>query len=382
MEYTQAFAGIQTIRLEKPVKIPPGTLYSVVLQIPNGSQRYYLEKTSSSSSWFTTVAGIDANQSFYSADGKRWTDAAKSEYCFSIKAHTRTLSTSTVVTPDPDPDETPIVSPAVTPAVSPEITPEIEIPDDTPDTPEPTPTMTPTPTPVSHRINYNKNSSLGVGNMPSASSAQEKQTITVGNAPYCKTRFFAGWNTRSDGRGKSYSPGQKIQLNQNLTLYAQWNFTYVSSARLIYRVVGKQAVTCYGTTNKRITRASIPSIIRYKGITYRVTSVWANAFKNKSRLTTVSIGNNVSVIGKNAFYKCKKLKKVTIGTGLTQINSGAFRGVKKGCTITIKSLKLKKVSSKIDQSTSKMTVCVPRKKYKAYKKILWKKSRTVKIKKF
>lgn len=382
MEYTQAFAGIQTIRLEKPVKIPPGTLYSVVLQIPNGSQRYYLEKTSSSSSWFTTVAGIDANQSFYSADGKRWTDAAKSEYCFSIKAHTRTLSTSTVVTPDPDPDETPIVSPAVTPAVSPEITPEIEIPDDTPDTPEPPPTMTPTPTPVSHRINYNKNSSLGVGNMPSASSAQEKQTITVGNAPYCKTRFFAGWNTRSDGRGKSYSPGQKIQLNQNLTLYAQWNFTYVSSARLIYRVVGKQAVTCYGTTNKRITRASIPSIIRYKGITYRVTSVWANAFKNKSRLTTVSIGNNVSVIGKNAFYKCKKLKKVTIGTGLTQINSGAFRGVKKGCTITIKSLKLKKVSSKIDQSTSKMTVCVPRKKYKAYKKILWKKSRTVKIKKF
>ena len=99
-------------------------------------------------------------------------------------------------------------------------------------------------------------------------------------------------------------------------------------------------------------------------------------------LPTVSIGNNVSVIGKNAFYKCKKLKKVTIGTGLTQINSGAFRGVKKGCTITIKSLKLKKVSSKIDQSTSKMTVCVPRKKYKAYKKILWKKSRTVKIKKF
>lgn len=59
MEYTQAFAGIQTIRLEKPVKIPPGTLYSVVLQIPNGSQRYYLEKTSSSSSWFTTVAGIE-----------------------------------------------------------------------------------------------------------------------------------------------------------------------------------------------------------------------------------------------------------------------------------------------------------------------------------
>ena len=44
MEYTQAFAGIQTIQLDTPVKIPQGTLYSVVLRIPNGSQRYYLEK--------------------------------------------------------------------------------------------------------------------------------------------------------------------------------------------------------------------------------------------------------------------------------------------------------------------------------------------------
>ena len=104
--------------------------------------------------------------------------------------------------------------------------------------------------------------------------------------------------------------------------------------------------------------------------------------KKKSRLTTVSIGHNVSVIGKNAFYKCKKLKKVTIGTGLTQINPGAFRGVKKGCTITIKSLKLKKVSSRIDQSVSRMTVRVPKRKYTAYKKLLRKKSKTVIIKKY
>ena len=104
--------------------------------------------------------------------------------------------------------------------------------------------------------------------------------------------------------------------------------------------------------------------------------------QKKSRLTRVSIGHNVSVIGKNAFYKCKKLKKVTIGTGLTQINPGAFRGVKKGCTITIKSLKLKKISSRIDQSVSRMTVRVPKRKYTAYKKLLRKKSKTVIIKKY
>lgn len=151
---------------------------------------------------------------------------------------------------------------------------------------------------------------------------------------------------------------------------------------LKYRVTANQVVTCYGTTNSRVTKISIPSTVRYNGVTYRVTSIWANAFKKKSRLTTVSIGHNVSVIGKNAFYKCKKLKKVTIGTGLTQINPGAFRGVKKGCTITIKSLKLKKISSRIDQSVSRMTVRVPKRKYTAYKKLLRKKSKTVIIKKY
>ena len=151
---------------------------------------------------------------------------------------------------------------------------------------------------------------------------------------------------------------------------------------LKYRVTANQVVTCYGTTNSRVTKISIPSTVRYNGVTYRVTSIWANAFKNKSRLTTVSIGHNVSVIGKNAFYKCKKLKKVTIGTGLTQINPGAFRGVKKGCTITIRSLKLKKVYGRIDQSTSRMTVRVPKKKYAAYRKLLRKKSSTVTVRKY
>lgn len=219
VDYTQPLAGIHTIHLNTPVKIPQGTFYSVVIKIPNGSNKFYVEKTT---------------------------------------------------------------------------------------------TSTPTPAPPS--------------------SVRVNTCFRVGN--------------------------------------------------LKYRVTANQVVTCYGTNNSRVTKISIPSTIRYNGVTYRVTSIWANAFKKKSRLTTVSIGHNVSVIGKNAFYKCKKLKKVTIGTGLTQINPGAFRGVKKGCTITIKSLKLKRVSSRIDQSVSRMTVRVPKRKYTAYKKLLRKKSKTVIIKKY
>lgn len=311
VDYTQPLAGIHTIHLNTPVKIPQGTFYSVVIKIPNGSNKFYVEKTTTSTSWFTATAGIDPDQSFFSTSGKKWYDAGNQyNCCFSVKAHTKTLDSSTVVTPsvEPTPDAKPTVNPEVQPSVSPdspsEVTPII--------TPKAVPTSTPTPAPPA--------------------SARVNTCFRVGN--------------------------------------------------LKYRVTANQVVTCYGTTNSRVTKISIPSTVRYNGVTYRVTSIWANAFKKKSRLTTVSIGHNVSVIGKNAFYKCKKLKKVTIGTGLTQINPGAFRGVKKGCTITIKSLKLKRVSSRIDQSVSRMTVRVPKRKYTAYKKLLRKKSKTVIIKKY
>ena len=311
VDYTQPLAGIHTIHLNTPVKIPQGTFYSVVIRIPDGSNKFYVEKTTTSTSWFTATAGIDPDQSFISTSGKKWYDAGNQyNCCFSVKAHTKTLDSSTVVTPsaEPTPDAKPTVNPEVQPSVSPdspsEVTPII--------TPKAVPTSTPTPAPPS--------------------SARVNTCFRVGN--------------------------------------------------LKYRVTANQVVTCYGTNNSRVTKISIPSTVRYNGVTYRVTSIWANAFKKKSRLTTVSIGHNVSVIGKNAFYKCKKLKKVTIGTGLTQINPGAFRGVKKGCTITIKSLKLKKISSRIDQSVSRMTVRVPKRKYTAYKKLLRKKSKTVIIKKY
>ena len=307
VDYTQPLAGIHTIHLNTPVKIPQGTFYSVVIRIPDGSNKFYVEKTTTSTSWFTATAGIDPDQSFFSTYGKKWYDAGNQyNCCFSVKAHTKTLDSSTVVTPsvEPTPDAKPNTTPEEKPSVTPDVTPKA--------TPKAVPTSTPTPAPPA--------------------SARVNTCFRVGN--------------------------------------------------LKYRVTANQVVTCYGTTNSRVTKISIPSTVRYNGVTYRVASIWANAFKKKSRLTTVSIGHNVSVIGKNAFYKCKKLKKVTIGTGLTQINPGAFRGVKKGCTITIKSLKLKKVSSRIDQSVSRMTVRVPKRKYTAYKKLLRKKSKSVIIKKY
>ena len=43
------------------------------------------------------------------------------------------------------------------------------------------------------------------------------------NKPTLDGYVFSGWNTKPDGSGEKYGPGQDIKLTENLTLYAQWS---------------------------------------------------------------------------------------------------------------------------------------------------------------
>lgn len=153
---------------------------------------------------------------------------------------------------------------------------------------------------------------------------------------------------------------------------------------------------------------AVPSTIKVDNVTYRVTSIAADAFKGNKKLTKVTIGKNVRSIGTNAFYGCSKLKTVSVGsdvttigtkafykcTSLTQITipskvtkigKQAFYGCGKLKTITIKSKKLtaKNVGSSAFKNTyKKAAVKVPKGKAKSYKKVLQQKglSKNAKIK--
>lgn len=143
----------------------------------------------------------------------------------------------------------------------------------------------------------------------------------------------------------------------------------------------------------------IPATINIDGITYRVISIKANAFKNNKKLTKMKIGNNVRTIGKNAFYGCSKLKTITMGKNIEtfgskafykctqitkitipskvkKIGKQAFYGCKKLKTITIKTTKLNQnvVGKQAFKGTSKQAkVKVPKSKVKEYKSMLRKK---------
>ena len=121
-----------------------------------------------------------------------------------------------------------------------------------------------------------------------------------------------------------------------------------TSGKYKYKVTGTSSVAFNGIVSTKTTKVTIPKTVKYGGKTFKVTSIADNALKNKTKVTGVSIGENVTTIGKNAFYGCKKLK-----------------------TITIKTTKLKSVGKNaLKNIYAKATIKVPSKKYTAYKKLL------------
>lgn len=168
----------------------------------------------------------------------------------------------------------------------------------------------------------------------------------------------------------------------------------------------KKEVTYKAPANKKAKTVTIPASVEINGVTYKVTKIDDKAFKGNTtvtkvvipssvtvigaenfsgckNLTTVSVPKNVTTIGKNAFKGCAKLTKVTLPSKCTKIGAGAFDGCKKMKTITIKSTKLtsKSVSAKAFKGLSKnVTIKVPKKQLKAYKKLLKKKGFKGKVK--
>ena len=277
------------------------------------------------------------------------------------------------------PGESQTTAPTVTPTETPTVTPT-----ETPiETPSPIPSTPPTEETVipqkSWNVTYKANTNSKVSGMPSdKENYNDEETVIVKGTPTRTNAFFAGWNTKADGSGDSYTAGKTFKIHDNTTLYAQWKSVYTASNKLQYKVIGTKTISCIGTTGKTIKAFKIPNTITYKGITYKVTSVAKKAFWKNTKLESISIGNNVKTIDDFAFYSCSNMKKVTIGTGLASIGKHVFCHTNKGCTITINSKSLKAVKTSLNHGNANMIVKVPKSKVNAYKKLFSSKTLTVK----
>ncbi len=132
---------------------------------------------------------------------------------------------------------------------------------------------------------------------------------------------------------------------QNNTTPAKKGTTLtISSKKIKIKVTSSSkknpTVTITKFTDKKAKKLTIPATVKVKGVTYKVTAISDKAFKGNKKLTTVTIGSNVTKIGKEAFSGCKNLKKITVTAGkLKTISKNAFKGINKKATITVKGTK-------------------------------------------
>ena len=152
-------------------------------------------------------------------------------------------------------------------------------------------------------------------------------------------------------------PVPSVSVGSKITDKTSGNQYKVTSNRSSSRTVAF-------TGNKAKTSVVIPSTIRINRVTYKVTAISDNALKNNRNLKKVVISTNVTKIGKNAFYGCKNLTSVTIRSirlTLKNVGSNAFKN-----------------------TSSKVTVRVPKKQKTLYSQILKKRgiNKKAKIKYF
>lgn len=137
---------------------------------------------------------------------------------------------------------------------------------------------------------------------------------------------------------------------------AKKNRTYVIG-KLKYKVTDTTAKTAsvVGAKKKTYRTLTIPATVKIEGETYKVTAIEKNAFKANKKLRKVTIGSNITTIGKNAFRKDGSLRNVVVKSKkLKSVGKNAFAGIHK-----------------------KAVISVPKKKAKAYRKLI-KKSRVAK----
>ena len=176
--------------------------------------------------------------------------------------------------------------------------------------------------------------------------------------------------------------------------------TQVTDNKAIYKVTDNNnnvpVVAYMKAVNKSAKTVTVPATVTIDGVTYKVTAIAKNAFKNNKKIKKIVIGNNimtiragafggctnlnkvvmgknVTAIGTKAFYKCTKLKSIIIPAKVKNIGKSAFFGCKnlRKITINTKLLTKKSVGKNAFKGIhAKVGIKVPKNKHKTYKKLL------------
>lgn len=157
---------------------------------------------------------------------------------------------------------------------------------------------------------------------------------------------------------KEIKPGSKVTVKK-------LNYAVVSMTK----TGGTLKVT--GTSDKKLTKISIPSTITIENKIYKVVYISKKAFAGNSKIKQVSIGSNVTSIGESAFSGCKNLQSVTFGKNVKSVGKRAFYKCGKLKAVTWKGSAAKKFGKQaFSKTASKISLTAKKADRKKYQKLM------------
>lgn len=136
-------------------------------------------------------------------------------------------------------------------------------------------------------------------------------------------------------------------------IYKTGNYKY----KIISNKTNGKGTVSFAGLAKNVKKVQVYDTVKIHGSKFKIVKVEDYALKNKSAVTSVTIGKNVTSIGKESFSGAKKLKTITIkSTKITKVGAKAFKNIHSKAKIKVPKSKLKKYKALMKNKGQKKTV--------------------------
>lgn len=120
----------------------------------------------------------------------------------------------------------------------------------------------------------------------------------------------------------------------------------------ITKVSGGTVEATFAGAKKNARSVVIPDSVKYRNRTVRIVSVAGSALKGNRKLTSVTVGKHVTVIGTSAFAGCTKLKTVTLkGTKIKTFGANCLKNIYRTATVKCPKSCRKRYKAKLTAGT-------------------------------